>query len=401
MVYAVQGEKNSRKIRFDLFNGGVQWEIDRNASVLISYKKADGHGGIYDTLEDGSLAYAFDESSHNIVTITLAEQVLTTPGEVRMVVSFVSGDSVMSTFQILVHVDESPGLNSIESEDYFSLSVAIDAAIKVVGETIGDFAKYTKVIVTSNGDNTYSADHTLSEIQKAVEDGNIVYCQYNNQNLWLSKVRPFAEFGSVYGNISQHIRITTAGVALVETLELGGTGGGGNTVVLDAVLYTPQYLTPEEQAQARQNIGIDELPTGWETSYRLISKIVFDETNQTQHIKITQDMDGKPLELTKVLIYADLLAATSRADCNIKLNNIKFPWFFNMEQTAYKNILEAEMFEDLCYIHYYSKIAGTSKAEGGGVYAVNIPELKINEIVWSATGVNPPPNGSTFAVYGY
>jgi hypothetical protein len=169
----------------------------------------------------------------------------------------------------------------------------------------------------------------------------------------------------------------------------------------EAILYTPQDLTPEQQAQARQNIGIDELPTGGGSGYRLIAKIVFDGSHETKYIKITQDMDGKPLELTKVLIYADWLAATSRADCNLTLNNLKLPWFFNLEQTAYKNILEAEMFDDLCYIHSYSKIAGTSKAEGSGVRAINIPELKINEIVWQATGVNPPPNGSTFAVYGY
>ncbi len=252
-----------------------------------------------------------------------------------------------------------------------------------------------KVTVRELTDGGYGADTDPDVIQKAIEDNRTVVCYWHDKNIMLYPISfqsggPYA-FAAVSGATEYQVVIRDTDDIVCTVTKLSQ----------DSVLYTPQDLTPEQQSQARQNLGMDELPTGGGSNYRLIAKIVFDETNQTKIIKITQDMDGNPLELTKVFIYADWLAATHRADCNIKLNNIDFPWFFNLEQTAYKAILEAEMFEDLCYIHYYAKIAGTSKAEGGGVYAANIPELKINEIVWSTSGVNPPPNGSTFAVYGY
>ena len=250
-----------------------------------------------------------------------------------------------------------------------------------------------KVTVTEQSDGTYTADLSHEQLLEAYNNGKILFCLYHGKIMPLVVAsKPQMVFGCVY---SGQVYTVTVGISrvTVKTVSLASNE--------ESVLYTPQTLTPEQQAQARQNLGLDDLPTGGGSNYRLIAKIVFDGSNQTKYIKITQDMDGNPLELTNVVIYADWLAAANRADCNIKLNNIGFPWFFNLEQTAYKNILEAEMFEDLCYIHYYSKIAGTSKAEGSGVRAINIPGMKINEIVWSTSGVNPPPNGSTFAVYGY
>jgi hypothetical protein len=284
------------------------------------------------------------------------------------------------------------GISRITATD---TPMVMEVPVTSVNGKTGDVMLPTSmtVTVTKQSDDSYTADLSHEQLLEAYNNGNTLFCLYSGKIMPLvvaSKAQMV--FGCVY--IGQ-VYTVTVGISRVTV----------NTVSLasneESVLYTPQTLTPEQQAQARQNLGLDELPTGGGSNYRLIYKIVFDETSKTKYIKITQDMDGKPLELTKVFIYADWLAATSRADCGLTLNNAHFQWFFNLEQTAYKNILEAEMFDDLCYIHYYSKIAGTSKAEGSGVRAINIPELKINKIVWSTSGVNPPPNGSTFAVYGY
>lgn len=199
MVYAVQGEKNSRKIRFDLFNGGVQWEIDRNASVLISYKKADGHGGVYDVLDNGESAFEFAYGSTNSVIITLAEQVLTTVGAVSLLVSFVLDNEILSTFNIVLDVSENPGTGVAESEDYFSLSAAIDAAKKVVGEMldpnafaskeyvdgvigdlrddldeIADDAKAFYVTISKSDGGSFSADKSVDVIRAAHDNGRTV-----------------------------------------------------------------------------------------------------------------------------------------------------------------------------------------------------------------------------------
>jgi uncharacterized protein (UPF0218 family) len=199
VVYAVQGEKNSRKIRFDLFNGGIQCEIDRNASVLISYKKADGHGGVYDVLDNGEKAFEFAYGSTNSVIITLAEQVLTTVGAVSLLVSFVLDDEILSTFNIVLDVSENPGIDVAESEDYFSLSAAIDAAKKVVGEMldpnafaskeyvdgvigdlredldeISDDAKVFYVTISKSDDGSFAADKSVDVILSAYDNGRTV-----------------------------------------------------------------------------------------------------------------------------------------------------------------------------------------------------------------------------------
>jgi hypothetical protein len=172
VVYAVQGEKNSRKIRFDLFNGGVQWEIDKNASILISYKKPDGHGGMYDVLDSGESAFEFVENSTNSVIITLAKQVLTTVGNVPLMVSFMVGDKILSTFSITLDVSENPGIDVAESEDYFSLSAAIDAAKKVVGEMLDPNAFASKEYVDG------LATDIREEIEEVSNDSKVFYVTF-------------------------------------------------------------------------------------------------------------------------------------------------------------------------------------------------------------------------------
>lgn len=200
VVYAVQGEKNARKIRFDLFNNGAKLVIDRTASVLISYKKPDGNGGMYDVLENGESAFEFSTDSTNSVIITLAEQVLTTVGSVPLLVSFVVGDEILSTFRIIVDVSENPGIDVAESVDYFSLSVAIDAAKKAAEEIIKGEASSNAVLYIPQ---------ELTDEQK----------QQARKNIGIEN---------------------------------------GSGLLTDAVLYTPQELTDEQKAQARENIGVSD-----------------------------------------------------------------------------------------------------------------------------------------------
>ena len=198
MVYVVQGEKNSRKIRFDLFQNGMAYEIDQTSSVLISYKKPDGHGGMYDVLDNGESAFEFAEDSTNSVIITLAEQVLTTVGHVPLLVSFMVGDEILSTFNIVLDVSENPGIDVAESVDYFSLLVAIEAAKQVAGdmfdpnnlatkedlnlavkdveENIAEVAENSKTLYVeiSEIDGKYTADKAITIIDAAYKSGRII-----------------------------------------------------------------------------------------------------------------------------------------------------------------------------------------------------------------------------------
>lgn len=184
-----------------------------------------------------------------------------------------------------------------------------------------------------------------------------------------------------------------------------GMPSRGQDAPKEAVLYTPQDLTPEQQAQARQNIGIDELPTGGDNNYRLITKIVFDETNQSSVLEISKDMDGNDIALTKVLIYADFKAhESSRADGHLNLNYPGFNNILSVEKTAYRHIVQAEMIDGICYLASDSNITGTSSPSGSRTaYIRDMEEPKITWIRWytGLQGGVSPPTGSTLTVYGY
>ena len=182
-----------------------------------------------------------------------------------------------------------------------------------------------------------------------------------------------------------------------------GKPSRGEAAPEESVLYTPQTLTPEQQAQARQNIGIPDLPTEENNSYRLIAKIVFDETNLSDAIVITQDMDGNPLELTKLVMYADWQAhAEGRSDAYLSINNgTKLPYICSVEKTAYKHIVTVDAFDGFYYLHIAGKIVDKSSATSVADHVSTMTGSKINHILWYVNKNREPPVGSVLTVYGY
>lgn len=111
MIHAVQDDRYSRNVELALFSDGNAWVIPEPATVLIRYSKPDGTGGEYDSLPDHSCAYSIKE---HILTVALAPQVLTVPGAVRLSVILLQGQQQISTFSILICVEEA--VNAIISE---------------------------------------------------------------------------------------------------------------------------------------------------------------------------------------------------------------------------------------------------------------------------------------------
>lgn len=120
VVNVMQADENSRVIEIALYANGVAWEIPAGASFSIAYKKPDGTRGLYDTLPDGSSASSVDG---NVVSIRLAPQMLTVPGEVESSVVIYSGEQAISTFPVIVNVIQNPAVGAVGSEDYFYNSV--------------------------------------------------------------------------------------------------------------------------------------------------------------------------------------------------------------------------------------------------------------------------------------
>lgn len=119
VIYAVQGEENSRVIELSLFANGSAFDVSGSVCSL-AFKKPDGTSGWYDTMPDGGSAYSVTE---NVVSIKIAPQVLTVEGEVNSVIRIESADNAerATTFPIIIDVSADPAIDAPESENYYKV----------------------------------------------------------------------------------------------------------------------------------------------------------------------------------------------------------------------------------------------------------------------------------------
>lgn len=73
VVYAVQGESNTRCVEVALFDDGIPWMIPENVHLTVRYGRVTLTGGYYDTLPDGRTACSHhdnrgdSEQDHKII----------------------------------------------------------------------------------------------------------------------------------------------------------------------------------------------------------------------------------------------------------------------------------------------------------------------------------------------
>lgn len=118
LVSAVQTDRYCRNLEISLFSGKVPFLIPEGAAVLIHFRKSSGKGGVYDTLPDGAPAWS---AKRNILTLALAPQVLTSPGEVSLTVSLVLGSAQLNSFLIRLNVEPLAKPELEESRAYFHI----------------------------------------------------------------------------------------------------------------------------------------------------------------------------------------------------------------------------------------------------------------------------------------
>lgn len=130
---AVQGDANTRCMELHLLENGTAWNIPEGVTGAVSFRKPDGHKGLYDTLPDGSGAVT---AAGNTVTAILAPQVLTCAGDVAAAVVLLDKDlNRLATFPFTVHVAPDPAAGKPLSNDYYKYSTvaavsdAVDAAL--------------------------------------------------------------------------------------------------------------------------------------------------------------------------------------------------------------------------------------------------------------------------------
>lgn len=124
LVCGVQGERCSRVLCFHLTRGGTAFSLPEGAAAAVRFRKADGTGGIYDALPDGTAACVI---SANTVSVTLAPQVLTCAGPAVVQLELYLGEQVLSSFSVCLLVEADPSAGADPSEDYYNWQQAMAA----------------------------------------------------------------------------------------------------------------------------------------------------------------------------------------------------------------------------------------------------------------------------------
>lgn len=100
-VYLIQDDRYSRSLDISLYCSGLAFELPEGCTALIRYTKPDGKGGTYDTMPDGTSAFA---TQGNRLSLRLAPQVCDTAGKVTLMVTLFSGDGELSCFSLCLNV---------------------------------------------------------------------------------------------------------------------------------------------------------------------------------------------------------------------------------------------------------------------------------------------------------
>lgn len=161
----VQGDARTHSITYTLYEGSMQWIIPDGTTAVIHYAKGDGTGGEYDKLPDGTEAI---ELNNNECTITLAEQVLTWAGCVRLQVTLSNQTGQQLSFwETIIKVLPNVAGYVAKSEDYISVTPS------AIASELNDLrVDYTGKRHSKAGDAVRESDKSLAEkIDKLNEGG--------------------------------------------------------------------------------------------------------------------------------------------------------------------------------------------------------------------------------------
>lgn len=119
VIMVPQNDGACRMLELTLYAGAEPWTVPEGASVRLHYRKPGDTGGSYDALPDGSPAWTAES---NMLTITLAPQMFTTPGYVTAKIEFIRDDRFLHTFDFCIRVVEDGTVYRSAEGDYFNWS---------------------------------------------------------------------------------------------------------------------------------------------------------------------------------------------------------------------------------------------------------------------------------------
>ena len=128
IVYAKQNDSQTRFIAASLFANGHPFSVPDGVVAMFRAGKPDGTACFYDSNETGTPAITIEG---NLVTVELAEQVLTAPGNVQAEINFyTAGGEKLTSFSFAIQVEKSVLTDQeIVSSDYYNvLTEQVNAA---------------------------------------------------------------------------------------------------------------------------------------------------------------------------------------------------------------------------------------------------------------------------------
>lgn len=123
IVYAKQNDSQTRFIAASLFAKGHPFSVPDGVVAMFRAGKPDGTACFYDSNETGTPAITIEG---NLVTVELAEQVLTAPGNVQAEINFyTAGGEKLTSFSFTIQVEKSVLTDQeIVSSDYYNVLTA-------------------------------------------------------------------------------------------------------------------------------------------------------------------------------------------------------------------------------------------------------------------------------------
>ena len=123
IVYAKQNDSQTRFIAASLFANGHPFSVPDGVIAMFRVGKPDGTACFYDSNETGTPAITIEG---NLVTVELAEQVLTAPGNVQAEINFyTAGGEKLTSFSFAIQVEKSVLTDQeIVSSDYYNVLTA-------------------------------------------------------------------------------------------------------------------------------------------------------------------------------------------------------------------------------------------------------------------------------------
>lgn len=139
LVNAVENDRYVRGLELTLTDGGVPWTVPEDARILVSYSRADGSSGCYDTLPNGETAWTAEE---NVLSVVLAPQLMAVPGPVNVWISLIRGQEQLSTYAVVLKVLPCAGEIGGGAEETVNVTGFLPG---VAGAAVGQFLRVTGV----------------------------------------------------------------------------------------------------------------------------------------------------------------------------------------------------------------------------------------------------------------